>query len=155
MSSCLLSGLPDDPLVDAEIWRYDLVLGTPASGSTPAQPFDLTGSDLAIVMRVRGNWQIVSALATDPNWQPPDGALLDGTITITNPTGGEVSIVSDPWKRLYRVPHFALSTGPMPVSVQADLLRLLKNNSTARPELLGSILFPLRASTTQWPAPAS
>lgn len=149
MSSCLLSGLPDDPLVDAEVWRYDLVLGTPAQGDTPAQPFDLTGSDLTIVMRTIG-WEIVSTMSTVAAW--PN---LDGTISITNPTAGFVSIVSDPWRRSYRV-RLPIGGGlVIPTTVRGDVLRLAQGDANARPEYLGYIQFPLRASTTQWPAPTS
>lgn len=150
MASCLLSGLPDDPLVDAEVWRYNLTLGVPAQGNTPAQPFDLTGSDMTIVMRA-ANWAIVSTLSTIPTW--PN---LDGTITITAASAGAVSIVSDPWRRTYRVlvPAGAGLVVAQTV-VKGDVLRLAKGDPTARPEYLGYIQFPLRASTTQWPAPTS
>jgi hypothetical protein len=149
MSSCLLSGLPDDPLVDAEVWRYNLVLGIPAQANTPAQPFDLTGSDMTIVMRAL-SWEIVATLSTVAQW--PN---LDGTITITDPTAGAVSIVSDPWRRSYRV-RVPINGGIIiPTTVRGDVLRLAQGDPTARPEYLGYIQFPLRASTTQWPAPTS
>lgn len=147
-SSCLLSGLPVDPLVDAEVWRYDLVLGTPSDGTNPAVPFDLTGSDLTMVFRTRLTWEVVATMSTIPTWPG-----LDGSITITDAPAGKVSIVSDPWRRTYRVS--SLPGGLVQhVAVTGDVLRLLKSDLTSRPEYLGSIDFPLRASTTQWPAPS-
>jgi hypothetical protein len=149
VTSCLLSGLPDDPLVDAEVWRLNLVLGIPAGGETPAQPFDLTGSDLTIVMKTLG-WETVSTLSTISTWPGSDGA-----ITIPNPTSGAISIASDPWLRTYRVRLPASGGIVLPVMVRGDVMRLAKNDANARPEYLGYIQFPLRASTTQWPAPTS
>jgi hypothetical protein len=149
VTSCLLSGLPDDPLVDAEIWRLNLVLGTPAEGDTPAQPFDLTGSDLTIVMKTLG-WETVSTLSTMPTWPG-----LDGTITIPDAVNGAVSIVSDPWRRAYRV-RLPIGGGLIiPTTVRGDVMRLAQGDPNARPEYLGYIQFPLRAGTTQWPAPTS
>jgi hypothetical protein len=152
MTGCLISGLPADALLDAEIWRYDLVLGSPASadGTTPAQPFDLTGSDLTIVFRTVLLWAPVSTLSTIATWPG-----LDGTITITNAAAGAVSIASDPWLRTYRVPALSSGRGVFKVDVVGDVLRLAQNDAQARPEYLGSINFPLRASTTQWAPPSS
>lgn len=149
MSDCLLAGLPADPLVDTEVWRYELTLGTPANGNNPAVPFDLSGSALAITFRTLAGFEVVSTLSTDTTRTD-----LHGTIAIADAAAGKISIVSDPWLRKYRVPVSRFSF-TQTVLVRGDVMRLLPSDADSRPEYLGHIQFPLRAGTTSWPAPAS